>query len=579
MQLEKFKERFYKIYSEDYEILSIEEKIVYLKHKCGYEFSRSINRLLNDPGNLNICKQCRGNLTNQNFIDRCYKNNAIPLQEYTGNREDEILFRCTKCGEEFKTRQKYMLEKGHSCKSYLKFIKDINDYIFEEVYYNTNSDSKIRVIHKTCKYEFCKNAQQIQSGNYKCPICTPKSRISEKIFREKLNLLSDKYELLEFSSYQEKCKVKHLKCGNEFIVNPRDLLRNRGCPCRRLKDLNQYQIPEGFTIDNYKDSSSEITVTHKCGYSRTLNKLGYFLNNPYCPSCSPEYRNDFVSEPEQVLTEYIQSLEFKCQKLYRDSNFFYELDIYIPELKIGFEYNGLYWHSSAKKHVNKTYHKNKTDFFLSKGIKVYHLWEHWGLEKCKSIIQAKLGKCRKVYARNTKIKSIPAVSAREFLNKYHIDGYTIAAYSFGLFLNGDLISVLTIRRNKSYGLEIARYATKSGLHIVGGFSKLLNYFIKEYNPTQIVTYLYRDLCPIANESVYAKTGFIFQGDSGPILSYFNLKKHVVESRQKYQKHKLEDIFPDSFSEDKTEKQILEENNIYQLYDSGNYKFIWTSDQE
>lgn len=50
-----------------------------------------------------------------------------------------------------------------------------------------------------------------------------------------------------------------------------------------------------------------------------------------------------------------------------------EIDIYIPELKIGFEFNGIYWHSKEQK--DKYYHLNKLKLANSKGIKLYFIWE------------------------------------------------------------------------------------------------------------------------------------------------------------------------------------------------------------
>ncbi len=44
-----------------------------------------------------------------------------------------------------------------------------------------------------------------------------------------------------------------------------------------------------------------------------------------------------------------------------------EIDIYLPDLKIGFEFNGLYWHSS--KYKDKYFHIDKTNFFNNKWYK------------------------------------------------------------------------------------------------------------------------------------------------------------------------------------------------------------------
>jgi len=68
----------------------------------------------------------------------------------------------------------------------------------------------------------------------------------------------------------------------------------------------------------------------------------------------------------------------------------YELDFYIPELKLGIEFDGKYWHSfkvlSKRKNLTKeqarTYHEDKDSFFETLGIKVFHIKEEdWYLNK------------------------------------------------------------------------------------------------------------------------------------------------------------------------------------------------------
>lgn len=61
-----------------------------------------------------------------------------------------------------------------------------------------------------------------------------------------------------------------------------------------------------------------------------------------------------------------------------------EIDIYIPELKLGFEYNSSYWHSTEFK--SKNYHQNKSIKAKEKGVILVHLYEFDGFEKNKEII-------------------------------------------------------------------------------------------------------------------------------------------------------------------------------------------------
>lgn len=51
-----------------------------------------------------------------------------------------------------------------------------------------------------------------------------------------------------------------------------------------------------------------------------------------------------------------------------------ELDIYIPDLKIAFEYNGIYWHSIPRK--PKLYHYFKSKKCYDNNIQLIHIWEH-----------------------------------------------------------------------------------------------------------------------------------------------------------------------------------------------------------
>lgn len=81
--------------------------------------------------------------------------------------------------------------------------------------------------------------------------------------------------------------------------------------------------------------------TWKCEvYRRTTNGEG-------CPHCSKELRTSY---PEKIIAFYISQLFEDCLENYRSkelSNL--ELDIYIPSLKVGIEYDGSRWHKNSEK--------------------------------------------------------------------------------------------------------------------------------------------------------------------------------------------------------------------------------------
>lgn len=84
-----------------------------------------------------------------------------------------------------------------------------------------------------------------------------------------------------------------------------------------------------------------------------------------CPVCNSERKTSF---PEYALVYYLQQSGLEVVHSYRGKG--YELDIYIPSLKIAIEYDGYYWHKHrTKKDLEKNY-KCKKD-----GIKLYRIRE------------------------------------------------------------------------------------------------------------------------------------------------------------------------------------------------------------
>ena len=97
------------------------------------------------------------------------------------------------------------------------------------------------------------------------------------------------------------------------------------------------------------------------------NYLKRFKSNlPLCTICYPI--GDSQSIKEKELLEFIKSIySGEIIQSYRDG---LEIDIYLPELKLGFEFNGLYWHSEIYK--DKMYHLNKSNYFKEREIRIIH---------------------------------------------------------------------------------------------------------------------------------------------------------------------------------------------------------------
>jgi hypothetical protein len=113
--------------------------------------------------------------------------------------------------------------------------------------------------------------------------------------------------------------------------------------------------------------------------------------------------------------------------------------------------------------------------------------------------------------------------------------------------------------------ELYRFCNKINTNVIGGFSKLLKFFIENYKPSKIITF--SDNRYFDGE-VYLKNNFIFVSETE--LNYYYIINHKRENRFKYRKDIL---VKEGYDKNKTEKQIMTERNIPRIYDCGNKKWI------
>lgn len=109
-----------------------------------------------------------------------------------------------------------------------------------------------------------------------------------------------------------------------------------------------------------------------------------------------------------------------------------------------------------------------------------------------------------------------------------------------------------------------RFAIKKNHSVIGGFTKLLSAFRKEYNGT-IISYADRRY---SEGDVYHKNGFILTRTNSP--SYYVVKKGTEDRqhRRNFQKKKIAQE-----NDNRTEQQILFDNGYYIIYDCGTLTFV------
>lgn len=137
-----------------------------------------------------------------------------------------------------------------------------------------------------------------------------------------------------------------------------------------------------------------------------------------------------------------------------------------------------------------------------------------------------------VYARNCEVRRIEKPVAATFLNEHHRYGDAACRFRYGIFLKrytghnlraegkleaGTLVAVAEFsgarRWQKEEGIiksyEWVRYASMKGVRVIGGMGKILETFIKEHQPDDIMTYAIADW---SEGDVYRKLGFELEGE-------------------------------------------------------------------
>jgi len=354
-----------------------------------------------------------------------------------------------------------------------------------------------------------------------------------------------------------KIKEKNIEKWGTTHLHQSDLYRKNNTKIGSHSNYIEYKGNQTsiFHCDCGEDHSFEINTDNFFSRTRQNIKL--------CTICNPI--NSSISYLEIELYNFIKySYNNEVIQSYRDG---LEIDIYLPDLKLGFEFNGLYWHSEEQK--NRSYHIDKTNYFKDRGIKIIHVWEDDWRDKneiIKSQILNLIGKTKnKIFARKCEVKEVSLSECREFLDNNHVQGYVNSGVKIGLYYKDILVSLMTFdqfegrKKMEEGGWNLNRFCNLIETNVIGSASKLLNYFIKNYSPSRIISYADRDW---SDGNLYFILNFILISYNKPDYKY--IKNNTRTHKSNFKKSKLK--------YESTENEWVKFNNIYKIWDCGKLKF-------
>lgn len=204
---------------------------------------------------------------------------------------------------------------------------------------------------------------------------------------------------------------------------------------------NEFTTPL-FTFDEYKNKTEDTKFKWRCNIcgKEFESKIdwNFYISKYYnrktvakCPCCFPQIRSESYQERE--FKEFIKTFTDKevlsRQKILIDNGFNRknkEIDVYIPELRLGFEFNGLRFHSKEFGcEINR--HLDKTIMAENQGIKLIHihslLWKN-NKEWLTSFIQSIFDNSLDIVKYSKHDESGNLIVDRMFFNKcWNISGY------------------------------------------------------------------------------------------------------------------------------------------------------------
>ena len=363
---------------------------------------------------------------------------------------------------------------------------------------------------------------------------------AKKVLRE------SNVELLEGQKFKGRSYEYEVRCKKCGLIYKTTLVKDRvrNCPyCTESKNqgnqlLKLYKICEDNSIEPLFDEYNKMfegraskrrrfpVRCKRCGFVYDTTFTGH--NIVLCPKCT---ERGFVSERELQIREYLHLLSEEFISSFRGTELTFtgrgnpfEIDIYLPKLTSGLEFNGFNYHSSAGRWAkSKDYHKLKTDICWENGISLYHFWENEPIDDIKKTVWCILNP--EAYRLGTAALSTDGVEIND--------------------VNGNYLGSLKKENHKFEGF-LTLVEKKAILSV-----------FKKYLQGEVY-YEDRDKCPDLSLSPFKDYELVEES----VLEWHWLARVVTKEGIRYKSHLLTD----------DEWELLKgDDNIYSVFNSGIYK--------
>lgn len=457
---------------------------------------------------------------------------------------------------------------------------DRYDYSLVEITTNT---TPVKII--CAEHGVFEQSPKLHRKGMGCPDCGGTKRLTTEKYIERARAKhGDRYDYSKVEYKNATSKVTIVCREHGAFEQQADVhLRGSGCTkCAKQKIGGELfigleeaqrrldQLDRGYSYDLTGMVNNKSLVRVTCDKGHTFQQPFNDVFRFRCATCARRH-----SKGEQELLEFVKSLvpARRTRKVIPPK----ELDVWCPEQKIAFEYNGLYYHSDAFPDA-KWRHKEKSDAVRAAGGRLVHIWsDDWEFRRAatENMIRAQLGLLPSVGARETEVRPVDTKTARAFLEAWHLQGYANGEY-LGLWVGDELVACMgfsvaqSVRGNRDPGLwELVRFCASK--RVVGGASRLLAAWkatARDWHT--LITYC--DLS-VFDGGLYRAMGFELASVSAPdykvIMAGGRERKHKSHVR----KANLKKLLGEKYDDAKSEAQMCRENSIFRVWDCGRAKYV------
>ncbi len=470
-------------------------------------------------------------------------------------------------------------------------------YDYSKVVFSRYSDA----VEIVCKDHgaFWQVAKSHAAGS-QCPDCAGVGRITEaKLIAKGQSVHGDRYDYSRARIVNGSTPVEII-CPDHgvFLQRPAEHGLGAGCPVcagkapitaevfidrAKVAHGDRYQYDQ-MVFSKYKENVEIICEAHGSFWQTPYNHA----NGSGCPACA---REQTTSKGENELAQWVAGLGLQVSRNDRAALGSMEIDIFLPDLKIGIEYNGAYWHSDGKL-PHPRIHEVKASKARDAGIRLITIWDFdWETRTDfvkRFLLHAfGLNPSPKINARACAVRWVEASIASEFYTRTHIQGAawrTIVNY--GLFSGDDLVACMSFSQGVSRrGMmgdtewELARFATDRIVR--GGAGKIFTAFVKNHSPQTVWSFSDRQHF---SGGVYPALGF--KEDGRLAADYRVLHEasgriwHKSAWQRKYIPTRLNELgIDESFdpaTDVRTEREMQKLARVLRIMDAGKIRWRWTT---